>query len=280
MLRFLKNTVEKIAISDFRNASGSSWEKAMEEIESLIKILGVKPEISVWKDKKGREYKNFTISYCGKVDKKILIGAHYDTFEKSPGADDNASSIAVMLGLIKTINNCYSGYYSLDIVFYACEEPPFFGTPQMGSYKDALNRTKNEIKVMICLEMVGYYSDKANSQDYPLKFLKYVYGDKGNFLIGVTNLKSSLLGIKIISKLNKYRSKFYRKLIIPFNFSGMDWSDHRNYWSRNIPAIMLTDTAMFRNSNYHTEKDIPSSLDYNRMSNLVSDLFNLLNDFD
>jgi hypothetical protein len=142
----------------------------------------------------------------------------------------------------------------------------------MGSFIHASNCEVNEVECMICLEMVGYYSNEKNTQDYPFSFLKWFFGSRGNFLIGVSNFSSAKKSTKIMNKLKKIRPNFYKKLILPFFFSGMDWSDHRSYWNKKIPAIMLTDTAMFRNSNYHTDKDVYTTLNYEFMENLVADL--------
>ncbi len=275
---YLKNTVEKLAVPSLRNASGEQWNQAMELMETLIREAGYSPATTSWEDEENRFYKNFSVTFTGKVKEKLIFGAHYDTFETTPGADDNGSAVAVLLGILKELPKDYSTYFTIEIIFFSCEEPPFYGTDQMGSAKAAALTHKNEVELMICLEMVGYFSDEEKSQEYPFWPFKWLYGTKGNFLLGVGNKASKRQAKKYLNRLQLNRPNFYRKLILPFTIEGigLDWSDHRNYWEKEIPAIMLTDTAVFRNKNYHTETDTPSTLDYRRMAYLVEDLRKLM----
>ena len=245
--------------------------ETMELVLGMIRATGFEPKIQEWKGEQGVVYRNFLVHIPGERPEKVLLGAHYDTFEETPGADDNASAVAVLLGFL----NCLKSErfpYDLEVVFYACEEPPFFGTEAMGSFVHAGTCDPAQIRFMVCLEMVGYFSESDHSQDFPLGFLRWIYGNKGNFLMGVSNLKSIQRTAPLLKSLQSIRPQFYRKFWIPFAFSGMDWSDHRSYWNRGIPAVMLTDTAMFRNSNYHGADDTTMTLNYSHMANLVHDL--------
>lgn len=275
MENYLREVVEKLAKPGFREAKGPSWPLAMAQMNTSILELGYTPTVKTWMDHEFRVFKNFMVSITGKNPKKIILGAHYDTFDQTPGADDNASAVAVALGVLKTLSNGQVPQYNLEVVFYACEEPPFFGTDAMGSHVHASNQVKDDIACMICLEMVGYFSDEKNSQDFPFFLMKWLYGSTGNFILGVSNHNSRKPAKKIIRFLQNMRPLFYKKLIPPIAINGLDWSDHKNYWSRNIPAIMLTDTAMFRNKNYHTAQDTPQTLDYRKMRELVEDLTQL-----
>ena len=268
---YLKNIVERLAVPGLRNASGSRWVETMETIQQMIQSTGFDPEIQEWTGEDGMVYRNFIVRIAGARSENIILGAHYDTFEETPGADDNASAIAVLLGFL----NDHKGEefpYNLEVIFYACEEPPFFGTNGMGSFVHAASCDPEKIRFMVCLEMVGYFSDREGSQDFPLGFLRWVYGNTGDFLMGVGNWKSMHRAGPLLQALQAHRPKFYRKFWIPFAFSGMDWSDHRSYWSRGIPAIMITDTAMFRNANYHGADDTAASLNYGHKANLTADL--------
>jgi len=272
MEEYLKNTVERLAIPSFRSATGNTWESAMCLMEELIKETGHVPEIFEWSDEAGRIYRNFSVFLTGQSEKRIILGAHYDSYENTPGADDNASAVVVLLAMLKELGNSNSLSRPLEFVFYACEEPPFFGTEGMGSFIHAKAKKKKDIYFMICLEMVGFFSDEKNSQDFPFRFFSYFYGDKGNFLLCVSNMKSSVKAIKLVGFFKKFRPNFYKKLIFPARFFGLDWSDHRSYWHFGIPAVMITNTAGFRNRKYHTLEDAPDTLDYERMSYLVKDL--------
>ena len=101
----LKQIVEKLAVKGFRKAGGVSWEAAMTLMNQLITAHCQEPEITIWEDKNGVTYKNFSLFFKGKNSKKIVIGAHYDSFEATPGADDNASAVAVLLGLAGLMKN-------------------------------------------------------------------------------------------------------------------------------------------------------------------------------
>lgn len=271
MEKYLKEIVTKLSVPGLRNATGENWPQAMKIIYEEILKIGYEPIIQEWHDEKGT-YRNFIVRIKGQKKEKFILGAHYDTHEDTPGADDNASAVAVMFGILKNIKR--TPFFSWELVFYACEEPPFFGTNQMGSHVHASEIHKDSIKCMICLEMVGFYSNEQDSQNYPFKWMKWIYGNKGNFLLGVS--KGGVEARRIMKKLKSKSPGFYKKLFIPFGLSGLDWSDHRNYWKYKIPAIMLTDTAMFRNDNYHKKTDLPDTLDYNKMHSLVCDLLFLI----
>jgi Zn-dependent M28 family amino/carboxypeptidase len=272
----LKKIVEQLALKGFRNAGGARWNEVMHLMHYLITNYVCHPDVDYWRDKKGIEYRNFSCIFKGKSTKKIVIGAHYDTFEETPGADDNASAVAVLLCLGALLRKEKNLPFTVELVFYACEEPPFFGTEGMGSFHHAKTCNKYNTEMMICLEMVGFFSDKKGSQDYPFYPLRWLYGSKANYLMVVSNIKSVVKLSKFWKSL-KSSSLNYKRFISPFKSYGMDWSDHRNYWFRNIPAIMITNTSIFRNKNYHQISDTPDTLDYERMSVLTRDLVKLLN---
>lgn len=271
----LRHIVEKLAVKGFRKAGGDSWEAAMTLMHQLISAQCKEPEITVWEDKNGIKYRNFSLLFKGKNPKKIVIGAHYDSFEDTPGADDNASAVAVLLGLAGLIKNIKNLPFDTELVFYACEEPPFFGSDAMGSFHHAQSCNNTNTAFMICLEMVGYFSDKKGSQSYPLSILRFLYGSRGNYLMLVSDMRSrAILGA--MRKSLSDSSMIYKRFISPFKSWGMDWSDHRNYWSKKIPAIMITDTSLFRNKNYHELTDLPDTLDYEKMAILVNDLVKIV----
>jgi Zn-dependent M28 family amino/carboxypeptidase len=263
-----------------RKAGGANWHDTMVMMETLIEKSCRKPDIQSWKNERGEEFRNYSIVISGRSEKKIILGAHYDTYEDTPGADDNASGVAILLCLSRLLHQSEPELpFTTELVWYACEEPPFFGSKLMGSCVHANSMMPKLVKVMICLEMVGYFCDEKNSQEYPWKIMKYLYGDKGNFLLLVSNLKSfrEMQGFR--KSIPKER-KDYRKLISPFGLGGTDWSDHRNYWEKGIPAFMITDTSFFRNKNYHTKTDKPDTLNYRKMKLLLNDLFQYIINLD
>lgn len=276
MQAYLKHIVQTISVPGFRNVQGSTWPLMMDYLENEIRGLGHSVDVQSWHDNTGILCKNFIVRLEGKRKETFILGGHYDSFDDTPGADDNASAVAVILGVLRELNPRETLEYSWEFIFYACEEPPYFGTKSMGSYVHASQVDSRQIKCMICLEMVGMFINASGSQSYPFSPLRWIYGDKGNFLLGVSLWKSGRIPREIMRKLRHRNPRFYRKLFLPFSISGLDWSDHRNYWLHNIPALMLTDTAMFRNTHYHTLGDVPESLNYEAMETIVGDLISII----
>lgn len=274
----LEEIVKRIAKPGFRNAQNESWPAAMAEIESLLSKIGKEYDTQEWVDDQGISYKNFSLIFPGVRKKKIIIGAHYDTYSSTPGADDNASAVATLIAISQQLKGIEDLNYTVEAVFYSCEEPPYFGTKGMGSYQHALSQTKQDVELMISLEMVGYFSEEDNSQEYPFPILKNFYGHKANYLMIVSNLRSIIKMNSFFSNL-KSKEVNYKKIALPNILSGLDWSDHRNYWQKGIPAMMLTDTGMFRNPHYHEDSDKYDTLDYAKMEKLVSDLVRWLSDY-
>ncbi len=199
-----------------------------------------------------------------------MIGAHYDTVTGTPGADDNASGIAGLLELARLLNN-QSFDKTVRFVAFALEEPPLFRSKFMGSYvyAQSLKKKGEDIKGMICLEMIGYFTDKPESQFFPLSFFRWIFPNKGNFIIFVSNLQSKFF-------LNRVKSGFKKGADLPVEslstqsiVPGIDFSDHRSFWKFGYNALMVTDTAFYRNPNYHGIGDVPETLDYARMAEVV-----------
>ena len=207
----------------------------------------------------------------------IVVGAHYDCCYDTPGADDNASAVAVLLATAKKIallKNYKNLNYNIIFVAYTNEEPPFFTTPNMGSYVHAqsLKKANTNVELMICLEMLGYYSDEPNSQRYPVPLLNWLFPTKGNFVATIANSQSGRFAREMdwyIRKFAKMPSEF---VALPNYVEEGGFSDHRNFWALKIPAIMLTDTANFRNKNYHQITDTYDTLNYKNMAKITDAL--------
>lgn len=212
---------------------------------------------------------NVSAVFPGKSAKRVIVGAHYDTCGDTPGADDNASGVAGLLALGRMLKGI-SPHCTIELIAYANEEPPYFGTEQMGSAQHAQKLYMEQIgvKAMLCLEMIGYFSDRENSQSYPAAGMGALYPDKGNFIAIVGNWNS----VKLARTVQKSMQPFLPtvRLNLP-EIKGMcmNFSDHRNFWAKNLPAVMITDTSFFRNPNYHQRGDLPETLDYRRMAQVV-----------
>lgn len=223
-------------------------------------------------DVEGKIYKNISVEIKGRKtpEKIIVIGAHYDTVTGTPGADDNASGVAGLLELARLLRN-----EPLDktvrFVAFTLEEPPFFRSKFMGShiYAQSLNDNNEDVEGMICLEMIGYFTDKPGSQVFPLSLFKLMYPDAGNFIMFASNFRSKKF-------LARVKDGFKKGSVLPVEsisaFSlipGVDFSDHRSFWEFGYNALMVTDTAFYRNPHYHEIGDILETLDYERMSEVV-----------
>jgi len=208
-------------------------------------------------------------------DRVIVVGAHYDTVIGSPGADDNASGVAVLLELAR-IHAETRFRKTVRFVAFTLEEPPFFRSRKMGSrvYAHALKERGEHVEAMLCLESVGYYSQEPGSQSFPFPvfWLRWQYPTTGHFLTIVSNDDSQLLQTQVRDELLARMDLPVETYAGPWWIPGVDWSDHGSFWNEGYPAVMLTDTALFRNPHYHRQTDLPDTLDYRAMSELVRGL--------
>jgi hypothetical protein len=225
----------------------------------------------------GVVYKNIICSFGPRDAERIIVGAHYDVCGNQPGADDNASGVSGLLELARLFDND-SLKYRIDLVAYTLEEPPFFGTKYMGSYIHAKSLYDNKVPVkgMISLEMIGYFNDAENSQDYPLGLLKWFYGNKGNYILVVQKYNNGKFGREFKEILQKEHSLPTRFFKGPSGLAGANLSDHRNFWYFGYSAVMVTNTAFYRNKNYHTVDDKAETLDIKRMGLVIDEVYNAL----
>jgi len=202
----------------------------------------------------------------------IVVGAHYDTVPGTPGADDNASGVAALLELVAELGTLRLER-SLRFVFFPNEEPPFFPDAGMGSaaYAAHLRRERVDVRVMLSLEMLGYYSDRASSQKYP-PGMGLFYPDRGEFIGLVSNLRSR-------RRLREVKRAFQANTAFPCeSLAAPEWtivvglSDHRSFWREGYDALMVTDTAFLRNPHYHRSTDTADTLDYDRYAQVTAGL--------
>ncbi len=268
----LKSTVEFLtSIRPYRNHRNiKSLDAAAEYILQKFTSYGVKTEVQVF-EVNGKKYKNIIGTINPEKLERIIVGAHYDVCGSQPGADDNASAVAGLLEIVRLMKGFETKVnYRIDFLAYSLEEPPNFATKNMGSYVHAksLHDNKVNVKGMICLEMIGYFTDKKNSQRYPLGIMKWFYPSTGNFIGIVSNYK----GRSLVKKVKKHMKKTAVKtesLKAPASLPGVDFSDHRNYWKFGWQAVMITDTAFYRNPNYHQASDTIDTLDFTKMKEVV-----------
>ncbi|UCF67273.1 MAG: M28 family peptidase [Acidobacteriota bacterium] len=209
----------------------------------------------------------------------IIIGAHYDAFADMPGADDNASGVAALIELARTLPERQPRRGQLFVAF-ANEEPPFFTTPDMGSYHLAkkLAEEQTDIELMIALDLIGYFSDEPGSQRTLFWPLGLYYPSRGNFIGIVGDTRAGRWIRQVKRGMRSARSLPVLSFRAPRAIPGVDWSDH--FWFRelDLPGVLVTDTAMMRTPHYHSNSDTPDTLDYQRLAAVVQALHGVLQD--
>ncbi len=225
-------------------------------------------------DLHGRTYRNVIAQFGPETTSRIIVGAHYDTAGPLPGADDNASGVA---GLIELANllGAQSLPIRVELVAFTLEEPPYFGTAHMGSaiHAASLRRQGVEVRCMFSLEMIGYFSDAPQSQMFPVPLLGMFYPSKGNFIAVVGRFGDGLLVRRIKSAMRDATPLPVHSINAPSFVPGVDFSDQLNYWNAGYNGVMITDTAFFRNQNYHSSQDTADKLDYDRMAMVVAGVY-------
>jgi len=221
-----------------------------------------------------RKYRNVVAAFGPQAGELVVVGAHYDAFGFFPGADDNASGVAGLIELGRLLGKA-PPLRPVQLVAYTLEEPPYFRTEDMGSavHASALQRAGTRVQAMLSLEMIGYFSDAPGSQDYPLPVLHALYPDRGDFIVVVGRFGEARLVRSIKRAMSGATTLPVRSINAPAAMAGVDFSDHLSYWERDIPAVMITDTAFFRNRNYHTKDDTADRLDYQRMAKVVAGVY-------
>lgn len=247
---------------------------AKDYIITSLSAMGHKPELQTYLYE-GKSFSNIIVTITGKDRPRevVLIGAHYDTYAGTPGADDNASGVAVLLELCRFLKSDQPGR-TIKFVFFTLEEPPVFRSEFMGSavYADRAHEKGENIVAMLCLEMVGYYSDQKGEQGFPLPLMRLFYPTTPNFIAVVGNLGSRRLVYDVADSLRKEGGVSAKTMATFSYFPGVDFSDHRSFWKHGYPAVMITDTAFFRNPNYHGETDTIETLDFKKMEALLPGL--------
>lgn len=211
---------------------------------------------------RGQSHQNLILNLSGDrsiVEKPpILVGAHYDTVPGSPGADDNATGVAVLLELAKFFSTKLARF-TVRLVAFDLEEYGLLGSK---AYAGFLKQHKQPLRLMLSLEMLGYCNQQPNSQNYP-PGLQYVYPSQGNFIALIGNLKA-------IPELRQMACQIRQSHTpcewLPVPLGGYPVPDTRRsdnapFWDRGYKAIMVTDTANLRNPYYHTPQDTLATID-------------------
>jgi hypothetical protein len=265
----------------YRNGKDTATlNKAAAYIYDQMRTFRDSVEIQPYSLQDGKRYANLIASFGPKNAPRIIVGAHYDVCGNQMGADDNASGVAGLLELGRLLReeDTQGWKYRIDLVAYTLEEPPYFRTPAMGSAVHASYLAENKIPVrgMISLEMIGYFKDAKHTQHYPVGLLKLFYGTRGNYITVIHKVHKGSFVRSFQRAFKRPHLVRTKKFGAPRSLAGIDFSDHLNYWDRNWPALMITDTSFFRNANYHESGDTPDTLDYTRLAAVVEQTFRAL----
>ena len=221
----------------------------------------------------GQEYKNIIATYNGDKSRRLVVGAHFDVCGEQEGADDNASAVAGLIESARLVAEVKPLVdYRIDFVAFNLEEPPFFATPDMGSYQYAkwLKSIDANVIGLINYEMIGYFHD--GPQPYPagLGELAASYPRQANF-IGVVGIpKYSEFNTKVFELMSNGANIDVQMIDDPRIEQLAGMSDQRSFWEFGIPALMINDTSFIRNPHYHMSSDKMKTLSFDHMAEVVT----------
>ncbi|MGC8873663.1 MAG: M28 family peptidase [Chloroflexia bacterium] len=256
-------------------ANGDALDRAAAYIRQVLTDLGYPVQVQEYRWR-GRPVCNLIAEIPGRegLGETVILGAHYDTVPSTPGADDNASGVAALLELA-ALARPLRLRRTVRFVAFTLEEPPAFLTPHQGSrvYARALRERREPVVAMLALEMLGYYRDQPGSQRFPFFAMRYRYPTTGNFVAVVGNLRSRYLVREVGEAFRTGSTLPVETLATSPLLPGVAFSDHSAFWHYGYPAVMVTDTAFFRNPHYHRPGDRPETIDLARLAACTRGLF-------
>ena len=292
--RRLRSSVETLSGFGPRHsgASPDGHREASAWIESELRSYGYKVETTEFEipgQSPARSGLNVTGAFGAIEGPVTLLGAHYDTVPRSPGADDNASGVAVMLECARIIAALPHKPSVIFAAFDAEEnQPPEGGLHGSRSLAQSFKAYGVQVAGAYILEMVGFSAPKGGQRIpnglqmlFPRAFDMLRESEfAGDSLVAITNAKSRWMGRKLEQAANDHSESLK---ILPMELPG--WlkaprnllrSDHAPFWEVDIPAVMIGDTANFRNPNYHQPSDTPDTLDYGLIADVTRALSSVL----
>lgn len=274
--RLYQDVQELTSISPARNfANLASLNKAADYIKAEFEDLDCQVTEQRYKVD-GNEYRNIIATFGEDHAERVIVGAHYDVCGDQPGADDNASAVAGLLETARLLNEQKPNLrHRIDLVAYSLEEPPYFATSNMGSavHAKAMHEEKAAVKVMICYEMIGYFSDEPDSQQFPDPYLAKLYPHTGNFIIVVGKQGQEEIVARVRELMQASAAIDVQSINLPPSAGLAGLSDHRSYWQYGYQALMINDTSFLRNPNYHKKTDTIDTLDFKKMAEVVNGVY-------
>jgi len=273
----LRSHVEAIASKPRNTGHPEALEASAQYIEAQLAKLSLTIERQTY-SADGQTVRNIhtTIGRLVPGVPTFIVGAHYDSAYDAPGANDNGSGVAALLELARLLKDHQPRRHRLRLVFFVNEEPPHFLESTMGSAHFARwIAGREKVRGMISLETIGSFSDQPGTQKFPPPF-SLVYENKGDFVAFVGTTQGRPLVNEALAVFRRHTS-FPSIGGVGYRFiPGIDWSDHASFDDLAIPALMITDTAIFRYPHYHKRTDTPDKLDYERLSRVTKGVERML----
>lgn len=277
----LHTHVEHLSVEIGRRHMGehANLLRAQEYLEATLGEIGYTVSKQQWRVD-GKMVANLEISLPGTTmpSEIVLLGAHYDSARQSPGADDNASGVAALLEIARTMRTGGSAR-TIRFVLFVNEEPPFFGTPAMGSwhYAQAARRRGDDIKAVIILDSIGRYSSEPGSQHYPA-LVASKFPDRANFVGFVSRNEDAALVRQSIGAFRRETPVPSVGAAMPGMMEGVWYSDHWSFWQFGYPGLMVTDTAFFRWPDYHRPTDTIDHIHFLTLARVSKGLEDVMQD--
>jgi hypothetical protein len=265
----LESTVRTLALEiGIRNvADGAALERARDFVAGELqwRLGAVRQETY---EAEGQGLANLVAEVPGQSGEIVLLGAHYDSAPGSPGANDNATGVAVLLAVARALAGTRP-LRTVRLVAFTAEEDPHYQTDLMGSVVHARGcRERGEqVTAMVSLDEVGYFTREPRSQGYPFP-LNLIYPSVGDFLAVVGNFRSRRL-VRAVAAPLRSSGITVRDAAVPGFLAGVGASDHWSFWQSGYPAVLVTDTANFRYRPFHTPDDLPDQLDTGELSRVA-----------
>jgi hypothetical protein len=258
-------------------------EKAARTIERELQALGYQTVPQIYQVD-GRDVRNIEVviepAQAHAARGTVLIGAHYDSFGDAPGANDNGTGTAAVIELARLLADLRNKSEArIRLVLFVNEEPPYFQTPDMGSHRYAqlLARRREPVIGMISLETLGSFSDEPGSQKYPPP-LGLLYPNKGDFIAFVAMPNSRALMQALVGSFRRHTKFPTVGGAAPGFVPGIDWSDHWSFEQFRYPAVMITDTALYRYPHYHRPTDTPDKIDVEKLARITHGVERMVRD--
>jgi Zn-dependent M28 family amino/carboxypeptidase len=253
-------------------------QRAAEYIEGELKVAGAVRRQTFAVDGKAVDNLDVELRGASAPEEIVVVGAHYDSAFRCPGANDNGSGTAGLLALARMLATSKPAR-TLRFVAFVNEEPPHYRTRDMGSrvYAGRCRERNENVVAMLSLETIGYYTDAPNTQKYPPP-LGALYPSQGDFIAFVGNVGSRTLVRRCVSTFREKAAFPSEGAALPSGLPGVGWSDHESFWEAGYDGVMVTDTAPFRYPHYHQGEDTPDKLDYDRCARVIAGVAEVVRD--